>query len=137
MYIYPLPRSHNTSLISAYFGLLEYTNVSESVLSSSSPSSTSAIQSTGCHLARSSPNEDLASNPASRLARIVTPLGLRASYTTFTETPSPLQNSWECIEYLFYLFTTRNFETAVKGLTWKIIIINHTHTNDLARIKYL
>jgi hypothetical protein len=32
--------------------------------------------------------------PASHFAQIVTPLGLRASYTTFTETQSPLQNSF-------------------------------------------
>jgi hypothetical protein len=32
--------------------------------------------------------------PASRPAQIVTPPGLRMSYTTFTETRSPLQNSF-------------------------------------------
>jgi hypothetical protein len=32
--------------------------------------------------------------PASRPTQIVTPPGLRASYTTFTETRSPLQNSF-------------------------------------------
>jgi hypothetical protein len=32
--------------------------------------------------------------PASRPAKIVTPHGLRASYTMFTETRSPLQNSF-------------------------------------------
>jgi hypothetical protein len=32
--------------------------------------------------------------PANRPAQIVTPPGLRASYTTFTETRSPFQNSF-------------------------------------------
>jgi hypothetical protein len=36
----------------------------------------------------------LASTPASRPAQVVIPPGLRASYTTFTEAQSPLQNSF-------------------------------------------
>jgi hypothetical protein len=40
--------------------------------------------------------------PASCPAQIVTPLGLRASYTTFTETQSPFQNSFTPSGLLFY-----------------------------------
>jgi hypothetical protein len=54
--------------------------------------------------------------PASRSAQIVTPPGLKASYTTFTETRPPLQNS---------------FTPAVVGSTADMaspLLLQHTNT---------
>jgi hypothetical protein len=88
LYINPLARIHNTSLISAYFGLdsrdckcIEY-NLS------SSWSSAYYSPRLDIGLSNLSPSRSIFGYshpaPASRPAHIVTPLGLRASYTTFT-----------------------------------------------------